>query len=152
MKTSLKTEVNSVRNSQDDNFTWYHSSPMCRKIPCEGNVCHGHHRAVKRLGQQTWCLGSHAADPRHHAHSWGAPRLGPLGFDASTKFSFREMFAVPPSQFCSWRAQRHNADEELWVLNWSPLPSLPPPQHSPVPLSSPGFPATRNFSEVKIPL
>lgn len=30
--------------------------------------------------------------------------------------------------------------------------SPPPPQHFPASLSSPGFPATRSFSEVKIPL
>lgn len=150
-KTSLKTEVNSIRNSPDDNFKWYHSSPICRKIPCERNVCHSYHGGVQRLGQQTWCLGSHTEDPQHPAHSWGAPWLGPLSFGASTKFNF-QMFAIPPSQFCSWRGQRHHADKELWVLNRPALPSLPSPQHSPAYWSAPGFPATWNVSEVRIPL
>lgn len=71
----------------------------------------------------------------------------PLSLDTSTKTSFQKIFPIPFSQFCSQRAQRHNTDKQLWVLS-----PPPPPQHFPASLSSPGFPATRSFSEVKIPL
>lgn len=74
-KTSMETEVNSIRNSPGDNFKWYHRSPMCRKIPCEGNVSHSYYKAVKRLGQQKWCVGSHAADPQHPATAKECPDL-----------------------------------------------------------------------------
>lgn len=47
----------------------------------------------------------------------------PLSLDTSTKTSFQKIFPTPFSQFCSQRAQRHNADKQLWVLS-TPPPTL----------------------------